>query len=121
MSLTCSGVHVYFINDFLDNFYPVISVSLREISYKRTIQEEQEMSEAMLQVRVQYYNINAGLWEPFIEQLHLKLLVDKGRDAQFMQVKSEELINVDLSLELVQILHSAAKSWHGAFYETNEE
>ena len=100
------GLSVYFINDYKDNFYPVISLDLNETGYsKKTRIDGNFTSESVLLANLKYYNVNNGYWEPFVEGLNISFEYDKQFETRVFQVKGKELINFNLSPDFVAVIN----------------
>lgn len=109
------GLSIYFINDYRDNFYPVLCLSLKETNYMRENRiEDSFVSQAQLEAAFDYYNIKNGYWEPFIEGLDIEFQFDKQAESQFIQIKGKESINLNISPDFVSVLNYCLKSWNQA-------
>jgi len=72
------GLAFYFINDFDNQFYPVICVEMNELNYEKINRDAESFtSEMKFRSKIEYYNLKAGFWEPFIEMLEMKIMYDK--------------------------------------------
>jgi len=72
----------FFLNDFGNNFYPVFSIKVDALNYNHFTSENGNkfLASSKIKTHVSYYNIKAGLWEPFIEGLQVSADMCKDID-----------------------------------------
>ena len=61
------GLNMILIDDNQGNFFPVLNLSLSDFQYESDSDDTQASGMTEFQSSVNYYNAEAGLWEPFIE------------------------------------------------------
>ena len=116
------GLSIYFINDYKDNFYPVISLDFNDTSYcKNNRTDGSFTSQSKLLANFKYYNVNNGYWEPFVEGLNISFEYDKQSESRVFQVKGKELINLNLSPDFVAVINYCWKSWEQAQKHMNSK
>lgn len=109
------GFGIYFINDYKDNFYPVILLDFGETNYsKETRIDGSFVSESHLAANFTYYNVHNGYWEPFIEGLNISFEYDKQGDNKIFQIKGKDFININISPDFVNVINYCNKSWEQA-------
>ena len=109
------GLSIFFINDYKDNFYPVLCLSLKETNYmKENRIDGSFVSQSQLDASFDYYNIKNGYWEPFIEGLDIEFQYDKQFESSVIQIKGKESINLNISPDFVAVLNYCLKSWEQA-------
>jgi hypothetical protein len=109
------GLSIYFINDYKDNFYPVLCLSLKETNYgKENRIDGSFVSQSHIEAEFDYYNIQNGYWEPFIEGLDIEFQYDKQMESKVVQIKGKESINLNISPQFVSVLNYCLKSWEEA-------
>lgn len=110
-----SGLNIFFINDYKDNSYPVMSLNLMETNYERENRSDGSfVSNAQLDASFDYYNIKNGAWEPFVEGLDIEFLYDRQVNSSVIQVKGKESINLNISPDFVAVMNYCWKSWNQA-------
>ena len=71
MYVNLKGISFFFLNDFGSNYYPVFSIKIDALNYNHFMSEKGNkfLAGSKIKTHISYYNIRAGLWEPFIEGL----------------------------------------------------
>lgn len=101
------GLSIYFINDYKDNFYPVLCFDFNDTNYaKENRSDGSFVSQSQLDAQFSYYNINNGYWEPFIEGLNIAFEYDKQGESKVIQIKGKESINLNLSPDFVAVVNN---------------
>lgn len=109
------GLSIFFINDYRDNSYPVLCLSLKDTNYiKDNRVDGSFVSQSQLEASFDYYNIKNGYWEPFVEGLDIEFQYDKQLESKVIQVKAKESINLNISPDFVAVLNYCLKSWEEA-------
>ena len=109
------GLRIYFINDYGDNFYPVLWLKLRETNYSKDIRTDGSfVSQSQMNASFYYYNSINGYWEPCIEGLDIEFFYDKQGESKVFQVKGKELINMNISPSLISVVNNCWDSWNQA-------
>lgn len=112
LNFNLSGLAVSVINDYGDQFYPVIRMDINDIEYMKTnIDQTSFTSQANITAALEYYNLKAGVWEPALEGLNFKLMYDQNSMNKIIQIKAEDPIDVNVSPELIEITYTAYLSW----------
>lgn len=109
------GLRIYFINDYGDNFYPVLWLKLRDTNYSKDIRIDGSfVSQSQLNASFYYYNSINGYWEPCIESLDIEFFYDMQGESKVFQVKGKELINMNISPSLISVINTCWDSWNQA-------
>lgn len=63
----------------------MINVETRRLDYRKEIRDENSFtSEFIFSGKIDYFNINIGQWEPFIEAIELEIQYDKQNEASII-------------------------------------
>ena len=69
-----------------------------------------------------YYNIVTSRWEPFIEAVKLKCLLQQETSKSFkVQVECEDTLNFNVSVEAIKAVASCALCYDEAIKEKREQ
>jgi|LauGreDrversion4_2_1035121.scaffolds.fasta_scaffold41257_5 hypothetical protein len=92
------------INDYLNIFYPVLSVNLAHFDFKSVGEFGQYNGRCLVKAMVSYYNATASEWEPLIEKFKVELISNhyKGQIFHLISVKND--FNVNVTTELLKTL-----------------
>lgn len=67
VALHSKGVKLIFINDRDSNFLPIVSFNSSPCTFERSLRPNLNAFSARLNLSVNYFNVNIGRWEPFLE------------------------------------------------------
>ena len=97
------GVKVLVINDNLMNFIPVLGISISEFHYSSDQNETQKAGMTQFSSVLNYYNADAGEWEPFIEtfKVQFNIIEDKNTHKKIVQCECPTQININVTEKLI--------------------
>mmetsp|Transcript_43263 Transcript_43263/g.41639 ORF Transcript_43263/g.41639 Transcript_43263/m.41639 type:complete len:235 (+) Transcript_43263:253-957(+) len=99
------GLHIVIINDYNFVFYPVLSMTFQNFQYKRQQEGEESIGESTLKGMLNYYNAQAGEWEPLLEKSKVHLQIKKhGEKDMEIAISFKKILNMNITETMVQTL-----------------
>jgi hypothetical protein len=102
---------VIFVNDRDGNFLPVISINLSPFQILSVWNEELSFVQAAFKVSLNFFNVNIGRWEPFVEPFSFELVSNQAKQEQAIQADFSSVINANFTEKLIENLSLSLKSW----------
>ena len=101
------------INDNLQNFFPVLGISISEFHYSSDQNETQKAGMTQFSSAINYYNAEAGEWEPFIEtfKIQFSLMEELVNQKKMLQCELPSNLNINITEKLIKNLSDTYKSW----------
>jgi hypothetical protein len=69
------GLKILVINDNMYNFFPVLVISISEFHYSSDQNDRQKAGMTQFSSALNYYNAEAGEWEPFVETFKIMFTI----------------------------------------------
>lgn len=97
------GLKIVVINDSMQNFFPVLGISISEFHYSSDQNETQKAGMTQFSSSVNYYHAEAGEWEPFVEQcrIHFTIMEEQVTNKRMLQCECQTPININISEKLI--------------------
>lgn len=107
------GLKLIVINDSDNNFLPVLSTNFSNFKVQWDHNAKQSCFWTDLNSSINFFNVSIGVWEPFVEQFGVKLMVNQEVFAQKqnIQLTFTTPLNVNFTEQLVQNLYESQMSW----------
>lgn len=101
------------INDIDNNFLPVMSLNFSNFKVQMDTNQKQMCLWTDLQMSANFFNVNIGVWEPFIEKFNVKLMVNQEILArkQNIQFMINSPLNINVTEKLIQNIHESSESF----------
>ncbi|XP_034247458.1 vacuolar protein sorting-associated protein 13D isoform X2 [Thrips palmi] len=120
MNVKCLSICV--IDDCRDADVPLLELSLSSLNAEQNYSNGGCKIEGVL--ASDYYNRVLSGWEPFVEPWSFKMLWDRVRNSDGSEltgitVKSDELLNVNITSTLVELYKAVKENWTEDYYCTN--
>eukprot|EP00347_Sterkiella_histriomuscorum_P000566 403375355 len=117
------GLKVLIINDYLQNFFPVLGMSISEFHYSSDQNETQKAGITQFSSAINYYNAEAGEWEPFIEtfKIHFTIMEEFKNQKRMMQCELPQSLSLNITEKLVKNLSNTYKSWLSSSDEDTQQ
>lgn len=111
MKIISEGIHMMFINDFKGVFYPVMNVALSSAEFQISALFEKTYAQTVIKAFASYFDSKQSEWEPFLEPVRIRLLIENGSNILF---KCEDSLSLNVSTELLDTVF-----W--TFYSLNNQ
>ena len=107
------GLKLIVINDSDNNFLPVLSTNFSNFKVQWDHNAKQSCFWTDLNSSINFFNVSIGVWEPFVEQFGVKLMINQEVFAQKqnIQLTFTTPVNVNFTEQLVQNLYESQMSW----------
>lgn len=69
------GFKILVINDSQQNFFPVLGISISELHFSSDQNDTQRAGQTQFSSAINFYNAEAGEWEPFIETFRVHFTI----------------------------------------------
>ena len=77
IQIVSHGLKFIVINDIDNNFLPVLSTNFSNFKVQWDHNSKQSCIWTDLNSSINFFNVNIGVWEPFIEQFEVKLMINE--------------------------------------------
>lgn len=107
------GLKLILINDRDNNFLPVLSSNFSHFTVHWDLNQKQQCIWTDLNSSINFFNVNVGVWEPFVEPFNVKVMVNEEISAQNknLQCNINTPLNINFTEKLVENLHESQNSW----------
>ena len=96
-------------------------MNTQDLHFEKTTRDDDSFtSEGKVTANINYYNLEAGFWEPFVEGFKIEMMCDQAHKNFIVQVNAKENIDINLSVELIEVVYFAFKSWSKLRMEIQE-
>ncbi len=101
------------INDRENNFLPVLSLNFGHFTIQWDCNPNQSCLWTDLNMSSNFFNVNVGVWEPFIEPFNFKLILKEETIAKIKNVSLTFYtpLNINLTEKLFENLYESNQSW----------
>ena len=109
----CKGLKLIFINDRDNNFLPIVSLNSSPFRILSCWNHEKSLIQAGFVLSMNFFNVNIGLWEPFIEKFSLDILSNQDflEKVQNIHIDMPTSVNLNFTEKLIENLNESQKSW----------
>ena len=107
------GLKLLLINDRDSNFLPIVSLNSSPFQVLWTQNLTLCSLTANLKLSINFFNVNMGCWEPFLEKFSFSLvqLEDFQSKMSSLDLKFDSPINMNMTEKLVENIQESYKSW----------
>jgi hypothetical protein len=107
------GFKAILINDRENNYLPVISFNSSPFKIYQIETGTDKSLETKLKLSSNFFNVNIGKWEPFIEPFTLELSVDQQTKAKVQSIRIDFAapLNLNFTEKLIENLYESHQAW----------
>ena len=116
-SFTIRGLQICVINDSEESFVPVLDITIYE-GQVMILRKNKMVLSALFTTSAFYYNPYVSHWEPILESVGFMIDLnysEKGNPKIYsviqMNEKNNDVLNINVSLDMLRVLHKTAKQW----------
>ena len=62
-----------------------------------------------------FFNVNIGSWEPFVEKFNCEVMIEQSVEKQSMKIYFSNAVNFNFTEKLIENLNESQKSWNICF------
>lgn len=118
MQIVSHGLKFLLINDKDNNFLPVLSVNFSGFTVNWDKNAKESLVWADLRSSVNFFNVNVGVWEPFLEPFSFMIMskADEVTANANYELDFYSPLNVNFTEKLIMNIYESGNSWR----EVNE-
>lgn len=107
------GLKLIVINDIDNNFLPVMSLNFSNFKVQVDSNAKQMCAWTDLKTSANFFNVNIGVWEPFIEKFTIKVMMNQEILAkkQNLQFAITTPLNINITEKLLQNIYESNHAW----------
>ena len=113
LQIVSHGLKFIVINDKDNNFLPVLSTNFSHFNVQWDYNSRQSCLWTDLNSSMNFFNVNIGVWEPFIERFGVKLMINHELSAnrQNTELKFSTPLCINFTEKLIENLYQSSNSW----------
>jgi hypothetical protein len=111
--LISNGLKLIVINDRDSNFLPIMSLNSSPCKITAYNTPQQSSIETVFKLSLNFFNVNIGMWEPFIEKFQFAITSTQDiiQKKLIMNMVFPEPVNMNFTEKLIENLNESQKSW----------